>query len=110
MDLLKLKIILMKKICLGIMPKTYNRQRKEADALSNLYCSYSNTITNNFNNKELLEKCENIMFILVLNMIILSRSNYKKYTSENYREIEARIVWIKNTLHVIKNVHRRMRF
>lgn len=33
MNLLKLKIKLMKKICLAIMPKTYNGQREIAEKL-----------------------------------------------------------------------------
>ncbi len=95
----------MKKICLGIIPKTYNNQRKTTAKLFKLYHNYYIEITNKDTNKKLLEKYENIIFILMLNMIVLSRSNYKKYDNKNYFEIEGNEVYIKDALRSIRNIH-----
>lgn len=103
MNLLKLKIKLMKKICLAIMPKTYNGQREIAEKLFRLYYNHNNVITDT--NKEHLEKHENLVFMLMLNAIILSRSNYKKYTNRNYRELETNEVYIKEILRAIRRIH-----
>ena len=100
----------MKKICLAIMPKTYNNQRKISAELFKLYHSCDEKITNKDTNKELLKKYEYIIFLLMLNMMILNRSNCKKWDNKNYLNIGANEVYINDILWRLRNVHHYMQY